>query len=101
MCMPARWCACKRSREAVSLIRQAIAALPTSGPLAVPLGPLPAFEPAFSLVEGWRGAILHWLMADDRGHLYRVKVVDPSFRQLAGAFVRRAQEHRARFPAVQ
>ena len=66
--------------EAVSLIRQAIAALPATGPLAEPLGPLPAFEPAFSVVEGWRGAIFHWLMADDRGHLYRVKVVDPSFR---------------------
>ena len=44
-----------------------------------PLGPLPAFEPAFGIVEGWRGAIVHWVMADDKGRMYRVKVKDPSF----------------------
>ena len=36
-------------------------------------------EPAFGLVEGWRGAILHWVMADGDGRLDRVKIVDPSF----------------------
>jgi Ni,Fe-hydrogenase III large subunit/Ni,Fe-hydrogenase III component G len=70
----------REAGEAVSLIRQAVAALPVDGPLTAPLGPLPAFQPAFSAVEGWRGALLHWLMADDAGRLCRVKVVDPSFR---------------------
>lgn len=65
-------------RESISLIKQALAALP-SGPLVTPLGPLPAWEPAFGLVEGWRGAIVHWVMADNWGNLYRVKVKDPSF----------------------
>ncbi|MFZ1241107.1 MAG: hypothetical protein WAV66_17400, partial [Anaerolineae bacterium] len=57
---------------------QALTALPP-GPLTAPLGALPAWEPAFGLVEGWRGAILHWVMADTEGKLYRVKVRDPSF----------------------
>jgi len=65
-------------RASVDLIRQAVAALP-AGPLAAPLGKLPAWEPAFGMVEGWRGAILHWVMADEDGKLYRVKVKDPSF----------------------
>ncbi len=65
-------------RESNRLIREAQAALP-GGALASPLTPLPAFEPAFSLVEGWRGAITHWVMADAAGRLHRVKVVDPSF----------------------
>ncbi len=65
-------------RQSTRLIRQAVAAMP-SGPLATPLPPLPAFRPAFSLVEGWRGAITHWVMADGNGRLHRVKVVDPSF----------------------
>jgi Ni,Fe-hydrogenase III large subunit/Ni,Fe-hydrogenase III component G len=65
-------------RESTRLIREAASALP-SGPLAAPLTKLPAFEPAFSLVEGWRGAITHWVMADESGRLHRVKVVDPSF----------------------
>lgn len=48
-------------------------------PLAAPLGALSAWEAAFGLVEGWRGAVLHWVMAGDDGRLHRVKVKDPSF----------------------
>jgi len=64
--------------ESVSLIKQALAKMPL-GALTVPLGKLPAWQPAFGLVEGWRGAILHWVMVDEAGKLYRVKVKDPSF----------------------
>lgn len=68
------------ARESVSLIKQALAKLPgCSTELVAPLGKLPAWEPAFGLVEGWRGAILHWVMVDDEGKLYRVKIKDPSF----------------------
>jgi Ni,Fe-hydrogenase III large subunit/Ni,Fe-hydrogenase III component G len=65
-------------RESVNLIRVAFNNLP-AGPLTAPLGALPAFEPAFGIVEGWRGAIVHWVMADNEGRMYRVKVKDPSF----------------------
>jgi len=68
----------EEARESASLIRQAIAGLP-AGPVVAPAGPLPPGEGAFGLVEGWRGAILHWVMADDVGRLERVKVKDPSF----------------------
>ncbi len=66
------------ANESVSIIKQALAQLPT-GELVAPLGRLPAWQPAFGMVEGWRGAIIHWVMADDDGKLYRVKVKDPSF----------------------
>ena len=65
-------------RESVRLIQQALTMLP-AGPLTAPLGALPAWTPAFGLVEGWRGTIVHWVMADATGRLYRVKVKDPSF----------------------
>jgi Ni,Fe-hydrogenase III large subunit/Ni,Fe-hydrogenase III component G len=68
----------EETRESVGLIRQAVEGLPP-GPLQATLPPLPAWEPAFGMVEGWRGAILHWVMADDGGRLHRVKIVDPSF----------------------
>jgi Ni,Fe-hydrogenase III large subunit/Ni,Fe-hydrogenase III component G len=68
----------EEARQSASLIRQAIDRLP-AGPLSVSLPPLPPFQPAFSLVEGWRGTIVHWIMGDDTGALHRVKVVDPSF----------------------
>jgi Ni,Fe-hydrogenase III large subunit/Ni,Fe-hydrogenase III component G len=66
------------ARESAKLIRQAVAQLP-AGPLRVPMRPLPAFAPAFSLVEGWRGTIIHWVMGGADGRLERVKVMDPSF----------------------
>ena len=66
------------ARESVQIIKQALADMPL-GALVAPLGNLPAWEPAFGMVEGWRGAILHWVMADDHGRLYRVKIMDPSF----------------------
>ena len=68
----------EEARESVKLIRQAVESLP-AGPRAAPLPALPAFAPSFSLVEGWRGAIIHWVMVDADGRLHRVKVMDPSF----------------------
>jgi Ni,Fe-hydrogenase III large subunit len=68
----------EEARESVGLMRQAVERLP-SGPLAAPLGPLPALTPAFGMVEGWRGAIIHWVMADAAECLHRVKIMDPSF----------------------
>ena len=68
----------EEARESARLIRQVLERIP-EGPLAAPLGTVPAFEPAFGMVEGWRGAILHWVMADPEGRLYRVKIMDPSF----------------------
>jgi len=66
------------SRESVNIIKQALMQM-TVGPLAAQVGNLPAWEPAFGMVEGWRGAILHWVMADENGNLFRVKIKDPSF----------------------
>jgi Ni,Fe-hydrogenase III large subunit/Ni,Fe-hydrogenase III component G len=68
----------EEARESAGLIRQAVEGLPP-GPLRAALPPLPAWEPAFGMVEGWRGAIVHWVMADEEGRLHRVKIVDPSF----------------------
>ena len=42
-------------RESVSQIQQPMAHMPEGPPLA-PLSALPAFEPAYGIVEGWRGA---------------------------------------------
>ena len=68
----------EEARESVRLIRATLEGLP-DGPRAVDVGPLPSFAPAFSLVEGWRGAIVHWVMAGRDGRLERVKIADPSF----------------------
>ncbi|SRR6266542_2240139 len=66
------------ARESVNLIQQALIRSP-SGPLVGPPRKMAAFEPAFGIVEGWRGAIIHWVMVDSEERLYRVKIKDPSF----------------------
>jgi len=68
----------EEAAQSVALIRQASKRL-TDGPLTTTLGYLRPFEPAFGIVEGWRGAIIHWIMVDTKGELYRVKIKDPSF----------------------
>ncbi len=75
-------------RESVGLIRQALTD-PLEGTgdgadageseLRTKLPPLPHRQSGFGLVEGWRGAILHWVLVDGAGRLDRVKVKDPSF----------------------
>jgi Ni,Fe-hydrogenase III large subunit len=40
---------------------------------------LEPYEPAFGIVEGWRGRIVHAVMLTPQGRLHRVKIVDPSF----------------------
>jgi Ni,Fe-hydrogenase III large subunit len=65
-------------RESVGLIKQAMAAM-SGGPLSARLERLQAFVPAFGIVEGWRGAIVHWVMVDQDEKLFRVKIKDPSF----------------------
>jgi len=68
----------QEARESVKLIQRAVEGLP-AGPLESRLQPPPNSGPAFSLVEGWRGRIVHWLRVDPRGRLDRVKILDPSF----------------------
>jgi Ni,Fe-hydrogenase III large subunit/Ni,Fe-hydrogenase III component G len=68
----------EEAAQSVALIRQASKRL-VNGPLTAPLRQLPPFEPAFGIVEGWRGTIIHWVMVDDKGELFRVKIKDPSF----------------------
>jgi Ni,Fe-hydrogenase III large subunit/Ni,Fe-hydrogenase III component G len=64
--------------ESAGLIQQACRNLPLRQ-VRTALGRLDAFTPAFGIVEGWRGRIVHWIMTGDDGRLHRVKIVDPSF----------------------
>lgn len=65
-------------RESVTLIDQACRALP-SGPVRTAVPRPDGFAAAFGIVEGWRGRIVHWVMAGEDGTWHRVKIVDPSF----------------------
>lgn len=53
---------------------------PGSGDAISALGPLAPNSVVLSVVEGWRGEIVHLAITDQAGQLLHYKVVDPSFR---------------------
>jgi Ni,Fe-hydrogenase III large subunit/Ni,Fe-hydrogenase III component G len=65
--------------ESIRLIREIRHQIP-QGPLLTGLGQMPhPGEWALSAVEGWRGEVLYFVMAGEKGHIHRCKVRDPSF----------------------
>jgi len=65
--------------ESMRLIREIREKIP-QGPVAVEPDRTPnAGEWALSAVEGWRGEIVHMVMAGEQGAIHRCKVRDPSF----------------------
>jgi len=65
-------------RQATNIIAQVLSK-PVPTDHRVDIGALPAWTPAFGVVEAWRGRLVHMVMVDEDGRLHRVKVVDPSF----------------------
>ncbi len=72
-----------RAREVTQsfrLLNQVLALLVHEhGPIAVSVNPLSANSHAVSVVEGWRGDIVYFVVTDSEGAITRVKVRDPSF----------------------
>src|SRR5207248_1216466 len=54
--------------QSTKLVRQACGHL-TPGRVRAAVAKLDAFAPAFGIVEGWRGRIVHWVVAGDDGTL--------------------------------
>ena len=81
----------------LDLVLAALHALPP-GPVRVPC---PALRPnalAVSVVEGWRGEIVHAAMTDADGRYARYKIVDPSFRNWTGLALALRNEQISDFP---
>jgi Ni,Fe-hydrogenase III large subunit len=75
-----RWLEIQRS---TLFIREQLKALP-AGPVRAKPGPLAPGRMAVSLVEGWRGEIVHVAVTDERGRFAAYKIVDPSFHNWTG-----------------
>lgn len=57
---------------------------PGGGPALTRVGPLAPDSINLSLVEGWRGEIVHLGLTDGMGRIAQYKIVDPSFRNWFG-----------------
>ena len=68
----------REARQAVFVIDQ-VRGRAAAGRTPIEGVALPAFIPAFGIVEAWRGRLVHMVIADDHNRLHRVKIVDPSF----------------------
>lgn len=65
--------------QSLGILRQVLAKLPP-GPVAVPVGEVPADRWALGYVEGWRGEIFHWVHTAAGNRLARCKIKDPSLQ---------------------
>ena len=75
-----------RHREievSISLVRRLLTALPV-GPVGISLAPLRPEALSLSLVEGWRGEVVHVALTGADGRFRRYKIVDPSFHNWSG-----------------
>ena len=89
-----------RLRETVvsiDLLRRIGADLP-AGAVRAQVGPLQANTLAVSLVEGWRGEVVHVGITDAGGSLRRYKIVDPSFHNWSGLAMALRDEQISDFP---
>ena len=84
-----RWTETQRSMQ---FIREHLEEL-KEGPLATTLSPPRQHACVASMVEGWRGEIVHLAVTDEAGDLARYKMVDPSFHNWLGlAMVMRGRQ---------
>lgn len=70
----------------------------TKGPLRIDIGPLAPESLAVSMVEGWRGPVLHAAITGPDGRIRRYKMVDPSFFNWSGLAMAMRNEQISDFP---
>jgi len=89
-----------RSREievSIRLVRQLLSDLQNGAP-NMPCGDLRKNMLAVSLVEGWRGEVVHVGLTGGDGRLRRYKIVDPSFHNWSGLAMALRGEQISDFP---
>ncbi len=89
-----------RRQEVMRSLEFLLKVLPTlpKGETRLPLGLLKADTLAISLVEGWRGEIMHVGITDAQGAFARYKVKDPSFNNWLGLAMSMRNQEISDFP---
>lgn len=91
-----RWHEIQRSLEFLLAL---IGELP-AGELRSACGPVARESFAVSLVEGWRGEIMHAIVTDSNGKVARYKVKDPSFHNWMGLAMALRDQQISDFPLI-
>jgi Ni,Fe-hydrogenase III large subunit len=61
---------------------------------------LPADKVAVSIVEAWRGSLIHWITTDANGTIGRYAIRDPSFQNWTGLAIAARHNLVADFPLI-
>lgn len=96
------WVRWEEMQESRRFILETLESL-SSGPYEAPSRQLPPFAPetlCVSLVEGWRGEVLHMAITDPEGRFSRYKIVDPSFHNWFGLALALRGEQVSDFPLI-
>ncbi|MCL7487174.1 MAG: NADH-quinone oxidoreductase subunit C [Desulfobulbaceae bacterium] len=83
--------------QSISLVNQGLYKIPR-GPLRMKPGKLAAESFAVTMVEGWRGPVVHAAVTDREGRISRYKIVDPSFFNWSGLAMALRNEQISDFP---
>ena len=86
--------------ESYRFLTEALRGLALIGPDPAPSS-LPALAPeslCVSLIEGWRGEVLHLAVTDSEGRFSRYKIVDASFHNWFGVALAMRGEQISDFP---
>jgi len=92
-----RWLELAESQRYLSQALEALAGTDPD-PRTGPLPPLAADSLCVSLIEGWRGEVLHLALTDGQGRFSRYKIVDPSFHNWFGLALALRGEQVSDFP---
>lgn len=68
----------------LALVTQLLESLPQSPAKVTLEGSLPPDRVGVGIVEAWRGELVHWVTTDDRGHIQRYSIKDPSLNNWTG-----------------
>ena len=96
------WVRWKELSESHAFLQEALERLAGSpvDPKPAPVGPLAPDSLCVSLVEGWRGEVLHLAVTGAQGRFTRYKLVDPSFHNWFGVALAMRGEPISDFPMI-
>ena len=86
-------------QQSVGIIKEIMDNLPP-GELMKKISALEPDSFAVSIVEGWRGAIVHAAITDKKGNICRYKIKDPSFNNWYGLALSLRNEGISDFPVI-
>jgi len=90
----------KELEASIRVIEQVLGDLPSGPVITATPDRLPADKVAVSIVEAWRGSLIHWITTDADGTIGLYAIRDPSFQNWTGLAIAARHNLVADFPLI-